>query len=179
MNLTFATLLAGLVLIAVGLPICLNRPTVTSSLKRLPRSRKAAILFFGIGAMWFLYRIWHLSEADFGQYRVQLFFFFAAVAGAAFFVVPDFLAVRGLAVLVLLGSSPLLNAAYMEYGHPQRLLMVTAVFAAIVAAIYLGASPFRLRDFIEWLFRRPSRARVFGSMLAGYGLLLCVVAFSY
>lgn len=179
MSLTFATLISGLVLLAVGVPVLLNHATVVSSLKRLPRSRKAAIVFFGLGAVWFLYRIWHLSEADFGQYRVQLFFFFAAVAAGAFYLVPDFLAVRGLAVLILLGATPLLEAAYMEYDQPQRLLMVGAVFVAITAAIYLGASPFRLRDFLEWLYRRPGRARIAGGLLAAYGLLLCGVAFTY
>lgn len=179
MSLTTATLLPGLILLFLGGLLLLDRATVVSSIKRLPRSRSAAILFFGIGAAWFLYRVWHLSEADFGQYRVQLFAFFAAVAVGAFFYVPDFLAVRGLAVLTLLGATPLLDAAYMEYDQPQRLLMVTAVFLAVAAAIYLGAAPFRLRDFFEWLYRQPRRARVLGSALAAYGLLLSVVAFTY
>ena len=179
MSLTLATLLPGLVLIALGLLFLINHAAVTTSIKRLPRSRTAAIVFFGLGAAWFLYRVWHLSEADFGQYRVQLFFFFLVVAAAAFVVVPDFLAVRGLAVLTLLVATPLLDAAYMEYHLPQRLFMVTAVFVAVALAIYLGASPFRLRDFFEWLYRRPQRARVLGAALAGYGVLLSIVAFTY
>jgi hypothetical protein len=93
--------------------------------------------------------------------------------------VPDFLAVRGLAVLMLLGAMPLLDAAYMEYDHPQRLFMVSAVYVGIALAIYLGASPFRLRDFFEWLFQRPMRGRILGGVLAGYGVLLAVVAFTY
>ena len=53
-----------------------------------------AYMLFGLGALWFLYRIWHLSEADFGAYRKQLFVFFALVAIGSFIYVPDFLAVR-------------------------------------------------------------------------------------
>lgn len=179
MSLTLATLLPGLFLLIVGALFLFDRAAISSSLKRLPRSRTAALLFFGAGAAWFLYRIWHLSEADFGQYRRQLFVFFVAVAGAAFYVVPDFLAVRGLAVLTLLAATPLLEAAYMEYDQPQRLLMVAAVYLAVATAIYLGASPFRLRDFFEWLYRRPGRARVLGLGLTAYGLLLAIVAFTY
>jgi hypothetical protein len=82
-------------------------------------------------------------------------------------------------VLVLMGAMPLLGAAYMHYEHPQRLFMVSAVYVAIALAIYLGASPFRMRDFLEWLFQRPSRGRVLGGILAGYGLLLAIVAFTY
>jgi hypothetical protein len=179
MSLTTATLISGLILLVLGTLFLLNHAAVISSVKRLPRSRSAAILFFGLGAAWFLYRVWHLSEADFGQYRIQLFIFFAIVAVGAFFYVPDFLAVRGIAVLTLLGASPLLDAAYMEYDQPQRLFMVTAVFLAIAAAIYLGAAPFRLRDFFEWLYRRPSRPRILGGALAAYGLLLAGVSFTY
>ena len=92
---------------------------------------------------------------------------------------PDFLAVRGLSVLVLVGAMPLLDAAYMEYGHPQRLFMVTPVFVAIALAIWLGAQPWRLRDFFNWLFGQPHRARGFGGLLTGYGLLLALAAFTY
>lgn len=179
MSLTTATLLPGLILIALGALFLLNHAAIVTSVKRLPRSRSAALIFFGLGAAWFLFRIWHLSEADFGQYRRPLFVFFAAVAVGAFFYVPDFLAVRGLAVIVLLGAMPLLDAAYMEYEQPQRLFMVSAVYVALALAIYLGASPFRLRDFFEWLYRQPRRARVLGGALAGYGVLLSIVAFTY
>ena len=97
----------------------------------------------------------------------------------SFYCVPDFLAVRGLSVIVLVGAMPLLDAAYMEYDHPQRLLMVTPVFLAIAAAIWLGAQPWRLRDFLEWLFRAAGRARLVGGLLLAYGLLLAAVAFTY
>ena len=93
--------------------------------------------------------------------------------------VPDFLAVRGLCALVLMGAMPLLDAAYMQFDRPQRLFMVTLVYVALALAIWLGAQPWRLRDFLGWLFARPGRARSFGGVIAAYGLLLGVVAFTY
>jgi len=72
-----------------------------------------------------------------------------------------------------------LGAAYMEYQYPQRLFMVSLVYLFIALAIWLGASPFRLRDFFGWLFARPGRSRSFGAALAAYGLLLAIVAFTY
>ncbi len=179
MSLTLATLLPGLFLVALGVPLLFNSSRVVSSLKALPRSQSAAYVFFGIGALWFLWNVLHLSPADFGDYRVWLALGFAAVAVLAFKCVPDFLAVRGLCVLVLLSASPLLEAAFMEYQHPQRLFMVTLVYVFIAFAIWLGASPYRLRDFFGWLFARPARSRTFGGALAAYGLLLAVVSFTY
>ena len=78
-----------------------------------------------------------------------------------------------------LAATPLLGAAFMEFGQPQRLFMVTLVFVAIVAAIYLAAVPYRLRDFFQWLFATPGRARVFGAGLLIYGLVLSGLAFTY
>ncbi len=179
MSLTTATLIPGLFLLVLGVLFLLNNSAVVATAKSLPRSQRGALVFFGLGAAWFLYRIWHLSPADFGQFRTLIFVFFAAVALLSFKLVPDFLAVRGLAVLTLLGAGPLLHAAYMEYDQPQRLFMVSVVYLAVALAIYLGASPFRLRDFFEWLFRVPGRARLLGGALAAYGLLLAGVAFTY
>lgn len=179
MSLILATLIPGLLLLAAGILFLIGNSAITAMFKALPRSQAAAYAFFGTGAAWFLCNVWNLSMADFGEYHVLLFAGFAAVAALSFKLVPDFLAVRGLCVLVLLGASPLLYSAYMEYDHPQRLFMVTAVYIAIALAIYLGASPFRLRDFFEWLYRVPSRGKVLGALLAAYGLLLVGVAFTY
>ncbi len=179
LNLTLATLIPGLILLVLGALLLISNTAIVSTLKAMPRSQAATVVFFGAASLWFLFNIWHLSEADFGQYRGLLFIFFALLAGLSFFLVPDFLAVRGLAVLVLLGAMPLLDAAYMEFAHPQRLFMVSAVFVALTLAIYFGAAPYRLRDFFEWLFRRPVRGRLLGGAFAAYGLLLMAVAFTY
>ena len=179
MSLTLATLLPGILLIVLGLPLLLNHSGYAAVLKAFPRSAAASYVFFGIGAAWFLYAIWHLSPADFGQYRTYLFIGFLLVAILSFRCVPDFLAVRGLATIILMSAMPLLESAYMEYEKPQRLFMVTAVYLALSAAIWLGAQPWRLRDFFNWLFAQPARARGFGGVLAGYGLVLSIVAFTY
>ena len=179
MSLTLATLLPGILFIVLGLPLLLNHSGYAAVLKAFPRSTAASYVFFGVGAAWFLYAIWHLSPADFGEYRTYLFIGFLLVAILSFRCVPDFLAVRGLATIILMSAMPLLESAYMEYEKPQRLFMVSAVYLALSAAIWLGAQPWRLRDFFNWLFAQPARARGFGGVLAGYGLVLSIVAFTY
>lgn len=179
MSLLLATLLPGLLLLALGVPLATNHSGFAAMLKAFPRSSAAANLFFGTGAAWFLWVVAHLGKADLIVDRPYMLIGFAVLAVLSLIYMREFLAVRGLAVLVLLGAMPLLDAAYMEYDHPQRLLMVTPVFVAVALAIWLGASPFRLRDFFEWLFARPGRTRAVGGVLLGYGLLLSVVAFTY
>jgi hypothetical protein len=179
MSLTLATLIPGLVLLVLGIPLLLNHTGYAAMLRAMPRSTTAAYLFFGVGAAWFLHAIWHLSPADFGEYRTYLFIGFLLVAILSFRCVPDFLAVRGLATVILMGALPLLEAAYMEYDKPQRLFMVSVVYLALSAAIWLGAQPWRLRDFFTWVFAQPARGRRIGAALAAYGVLLSIVAFTY
>ena len=179
MSLFLATLLVGLVLLLVGGALVSDTSLVRASLKAFPRSQRAAWVLFGGGAAWFLYRVAHLSEADFGQFRNLLLAGFGVVALLSFFYVTEFLAVRGLAALVLLAAGPLLDSAFGEYDIPARLFMVSAVYLTLTLALVLGAQPWRMRDAIEWVQRVPGRARIAGSVLAAYGLLLVGVAFTY
>lgn len=179
MSLTVATLLTGLFLLALGVPLLLVSSRAIAILKALPRSTNAAVFLFGTGAIWFLWNVLHLSAADFGEYRVWLALGFLTIAVLAFKCVPDFLAVRGLCVLMLLAASPLLTAGFMIYDPWTIFLYKIAVYLGISAAIWLGAQPYRLRDFFEWLFARPQRTRGVGAAFAAYGLVLAVVAFTY
>ncbi len=181
MSLFLATLLPGLFLALLGALLLWNDPRVSSTARALPRSRQATWLFFGAGAVWFLWRISHLGESDLIFFKTPqpVMLGFALLAVLAFIYTPDFLAVRGLCVLMLLAAEPLLYAAYMEYQHPQRLLMVGAVYVGLIGALYLAVAPYRLRDFFDWLFRVPSRARLAGGILLFYGLATSAAAFTY
>ena len=179
MSLFLATLIPGLLLIAAGGLLLWNAPVVGATARAFPRSRRAAWILFGAGAAWFLYIVTQLTEADFGNYKLVLFIVFAGIASLSFKLVPDFLAVRGLAVLVLLGAGSFLSAAFMQWELPQRRFMVALVYAAIIASLFLAGYPYRMRDFLGWLFARPVRARAAGALCGGYGLLLAIVSFTY
>lgn len=181
MSLFLATLLPGLFLALLGALLAWGDPRISSTCKALPRSQRGAWLFFGGGALWFIWRISRLGEADliFVSSPTPLMIGFGVLAVLAFVYAPDFLAVRGLSILTLLAAEPLLTAAFMRWEHPQRLLMVTAVYIALALMLYLAASPFRLRDFFEWLFKQPNRPRLLGAFLLIYGLVTAGAAFTY
>ena len=146
--------------------------------RAFPRSQNAAFILFGTASVWFLYKVLNLGPADFGQYKNLLFILFLITAIGSFRYVPDFLAVRGIAALGLLTANLLLNAAYMQ--EPQtRLFLVSFVYFVIVLALILGATPYKLRDFIDWLYRTDLRPRIVGGAVATYGLLLIGIAFTY
>jgi hypothetical protein len=181
MTLFLATLLPGLFLALLGALLLWNGPGLGVAARALPRSPAWGWLLFGAGAAWFLWRLSQLGESDLIFFKTPqvVMLGFGALAVLACIYTPDFLAVRGLCVLMLLAAEPLLYAAYMEYQHPQRLLMVTAVYVGLVAALYLAAAPYRLRDWFDWLFRVPARPRLVGAGLLAYGLAIAVAAFTY
>ena len=82
------------------------------------------------------------------------------------------------AILFLFYSREALDAAFMQ--EPEsRLFMVSIVYIGIAIALYLGAWPYRLRDFLNWLYVSGNRPRILGMSMAAYGILLGALAFGY
>jgi hypothetical protein len=179
MSLFLTTFLTGLLLFALAVPLLWNGKAVGPFLRTFPRSKRAAYVTVGIAAVWTLYRITQLGEADFGNYKTPLLIAFSALAVLSFRYVPDFLSVRGTAALVLLVADVILTSAYMQYDLPQRLLLVGLVYFAILLALYLAVCPYRARDFFNWLFSTSNRPRTLGIILGTYGLVLMVVSLTY
>jgi len=177
MPLFLATLLTGLGLIVLGVLLLLSTPMVVSSLKAMPRSPAATLVFFGGGLLWFLVRVATMGDADriIGDSNVPWVIAFAVLGVLSVKYVPDFLAVRGLSILLLLVASPVLDASFMNF-QPQVYPLNVLAYLAIVVALYLAAVPYRLRDFLQWLLAVPGRARGFGAGLLLYGILLNVLA---
>src|SRR3954469_23540479 len=103
MSLFLATLLPGLFLALLGGLLLANNSKVSSGAKALPRSKRGAWIFFGLGVVWFIWRLQRLVEADliFFTNPRPVMIGFGVLAALAFIYAPDFLAVRGLCVLVL------------------------------------------------------------------------------
>ena len=179
MSLFFATLLTASALLLISAALVWNGTPVGALARVFSRSRRASYVTMGLGAVWTLYRITRLGEADFGDYKMPIFIGFAVLTVAVFRYVPDFLSVRGACVLVLLIGDVLLSSAYMHYEEPGRLFLVTLVYVMILLALYLAVSPFRVRDFAHWLFARSHRPRIFGAISGAYGIILLGAALSY
>ncbi len=179
MSLFLSTLLTGVALLAAGAALLWNGNAIAPLLRSFPRSRRAAYVTMTVAAIWTLFRITQLGDADFGRYKTILLAVFALLALLSFRYVPDFLAVRGTAALILLSADVLLTSAYMQYDIPQRLFLVALVYLGIFLALFLAVAPYRARDFFNWLFSTSGRPRVCGMTLATYGLVLVVIAVTY
>jgi len=180
MSLFAVTLTTAALLLVFGAALLWSGPLVERAAQAFPRSKPAALVFFGAATLWFLDLLSKLGPADFGDYRQIFIFVFAAVGLGAFFVAKDFLAVRGVAVLLLLAARPALDVSLTYTPPPESRVWLNAfLYVIIVLSIYLGTAPYQARDLISWLFTKPVRARSLGAVCAGYALALAALASTY
>ena len=174
-----STLLAGLLFIALGALFVSTSKPVTILVKSFPRSRLAAYVTMGLGGAWTLWEVANLGEANYGEYRQYIFVAFAIIGLLAFKYAPDFLSVRGGCILYLLLANLILGGAFGRYEEPLRLFMVAPIYVGIAVSLYLGYSPFRMRDFLSWLFATDGRPRKLGLPFLIYGGFVSALAFAY
>ena len=178
MSLFYATLATGLFLILCGGSLLFNYDRSRTFLEAFPRSKTATYTLMTVVMIWFSFKIYNLGTADFGDYKTLLLAIFLTITVTSFYFVPDFLGVRALAGLTLLIADALLDAAYMQ-DPSSRLFLVSFVYCAIVFVFILSASPYVLRDIIDWFFKNQLRVQIFGYLLCIYGALLNYVALNY
>lgn len=173
------SLLAGVVFILAGLPLVLVPHRLVGALRAFPRHRLTGVLTMLVGGGWFIWKILQLGPADFGNYKELMALLFAATVIASIFYVPDFLAVRGVAILVLLTANVGLKSAFGLYDIPGRLVLVSVLYVFIVGGILYGLMPYLMRDTVEGLLSRIWRLRALGGFLAASGLAICAASFTY
>ncbi|MDQ8205272.1 hypothetical protein [Pelagicoccus sp. SDUM812003] len=173
-----ATLFFGLALLLMGGALLFKYGPVSAVARTFPRSSQAGVVLMIVAMTWTAWKVLHLGAADYGNFKQYILIGFGLLGLATFKYAPDFLSVRAASILYLFLANSLLDSAWMQYDKPMRLLLVAPTYLGIVFALYLAYAPFRLRDFLAWLFNRESRAKKLATALAIYGALLSGVAFA-
>lgn len=163
---------AYLLLAAIWAVAALAPLLAPEAVRGFPRSRGAAFVLFGAASAWFLWNLAHVGEADLaGIPREWLLAGFGFSAVAAFRLLPDLLAVRGLAGLLLLVAGPLLDAGFGK--TPQSLLLASLTYVLIIGSLAAGTAPYLLRDLITFVRAKPARVKT-ASALSGLASVACV-----
>jgi hypothetical protein len=179
MNLVYFTLCTSGFLGLLGLFLTFKSFKAEEVIRKFLRSQKASILLLAIGLFWFLFHhVQNLGEADFGEYKFIIGLIGVFIAVSSYFFINDFLAVRALCILLLFYSRLALDSAFLQ--EPQsRLFLVTVIYFIVMCAIYFGAWPYRLRDFLNWLYGNSKRSILLGVSFICYSLVLLGAALSY
>src|SRR5271170_5406123 len=97
--------LAVVIGLGLGLPQIygIMKPAAFAArVRKFPRSLRCGVVLMLLGTAWFVWYLNQESIADFAAYKPLLLAGFAGVGVASCIFVQDFLAVRGLAVVLLL-----------------------------------------------------------------------------
>ncbi len=151
----------------------------TAVARNFPRSLPVGVVLMLVGTAWFLFNLSQESIADFANWKNVLFAGFAAVGIGSCFFVQDFLAVRGLGVVLLLLAKLMVDTGRPNLPHTSWVLVIQAwAYALVIAGIWLTVSPWRLRDFVNWGTASPERVKLCCGLRLAFGLFVAVLGFT-
>ncbi len=142
--------------------------------RRFPRNTAAGYVLMLLATVWFLAYLQQESISDFAAFKPVLFGLFALVGVGACLFVKDFLAVRGLAVLLLLLAKLMTDTARWV-DTEWRLVIVTWAYVCVAAGVWFTVSPWRLRDIINWMTANEGRTRLLSGLRLAFCLLVVVL----
>jgi hypothetical protein len=170
--------LAGILLCLLGIVGFVLHTAAQKNAARFPRSRVAGIGLLALALVWSFWLVSTMEMGEFSAFRRPLLI--ALPIGFILTVrfVDEFLAVRALGILALLGAEPLLDAAFFRY-ETGRLVLTVFAYILIVLGLIWVTMPYTLRDQIGWLTKTAGRWRGFHALSFIYGAALIGLALFY
>ncbi len=176
LNLSTLAILLGL---GVGLPQIygLTRPAAfAAAVRKFPRSIPWGCALMLLGTAWFLWNLSQESISDFASWKNVLVAGFAGVGIGTCIFVQDFLAVRGLAVVLLLLAKLMVDTGRSALGiQPWVLVIQGWAYVLVIAGLWLTISPWRLRDLLEWGTATEKRIKIGCGIRLAFGLFVALL----
>jgi len=148
-----------------------------TGLRKFPRSIPAGWVLTLAGTAWFIWIVHHESLADFESLKPLLFTLFVGVGLGTCFFVQDFLAVRGLSVLLLLLGKLMVDAERWAASE-WRLVIAVWAYAMVLCGMWFTISPWRMRDLVYWGTANESRIRVTSAVRFAFGIFVAALGFT-
>lgn len=166
----------GTAIIATRLPGVLKPHAYADWLRKFPRAVVPGIVVLSIALVWCLFIVNGAREDGMAVPKNVVYLFLIGVYAGLIALKFDFLAVRGLAILLMMIAKVVVDSAN-QLETPWRLVMTVLAYVWAIASIWFTVSPYRMRDLVEWATVTDSRLRllsaigcVFGLFLIGLGL---------
>jgi hypothetical protein len=160
----------------------------------IPRSKPAGYLLMGLAIGWcatvvYLTGFMDVSEWKSDQWweafirslllllqagRPSVWIVFGVIYFLIVWLLDDFLAVRGLALLSLLVARVMLDAAFVVETR-ARLVMVVIAYLMVVAGMWFTIAPYRFRDLLGIVLANNRRCRWLCGAGAASGILLVML----
>jgi hypothetical protein len=126
------------------------------------------------GTAWFLWSLLRDTTSDFAPFKPLMLVGFGAIGVGACIYAQDFLAVRGLAVVVLLLAKLVLDTARWA-DTSWRLVLAVWAYLWVIGAVWITVSPWRLRDFIGFITASEQRIRIGSACRLAFGIFIVIL----
>ncbi len=177
LKLSTLSICLGLAFAALNLIGLFSPARFGAGARKFPRSLPVGYVLTLAGTAWFIWNVRHESLADFESLKPFLFTLFIGVGLGTCFFVQDFLAVRGLSILLLLLGKLMVDTQRWAASDWREVIAVWA-YLMVLAGMWFTISPWRLRDFIYWATANECRIRLTSAIRCAFGLFVAVLGFT-
>jgi len=176
MKLSLLSILLG---IGMGVPqvFGLTRPAqVAATANKFPRNLAAGVVLMLLGTAWFVWNVNVEPIADFSAFKPYMIGGFIAVGVLSCLFVQDFLAVRGLAVVLLLLAKLMLDTGRPHLGEsPFVVVIQTWAYVFVVMGIWFTVTPWKLRDILDWATATETRTRLLSGVRLAFAAFVLIL----
>jgi hypothetical protein len=181
MKLSLLSILLG---VGMGLPqlVGLTKPaSLGAAARKFPRNLAAGVVLMLLGTAWFVWLVNNEPIADFSAFKPYMMAGFIAVGVLSCIFVRDFLAVRGLAVVLLLLAKLMVDTGRPHLEQSPFVVVIQAwAYVFVVLGIWFTITPWKLRDIVNWATATEARTRLLSGVrlaFAAFVLILGLTAF--
>jgi hypothetical protein len=164
----------GLLVTLINLYGLIKPAEFAAAARKFPRSIPVGYVLMMAGTVWFMWNVSHESLADFEHLKPILFTLFIGVGLGTCFFVQDFLAVRGVSVLLLLLAKLMVDTERWARSD-WRLVIAIWAYLLVAAGMWFTVSPWRLRDLLYWATANEKRIRIGSAMRAAFGIFVAAL----
>ena len=170
-NLSTLSIILGLGLALPHAYGVVNPSGFCTALRKFPRSLPWGFALVLLGTIWFVRNLSQESISDFESLKPILYGVFVLVGIGSCIYVQDFLAVRGIAIVMLILAKLMLDAARWNES-PWSILIKIWAYCWVIGGIWFTVSPWRMRDLLNWHTATVQRARLLCAIRLAFGLLV-------
>lgn len=152
----------------------LNPQGFAESARKFSRSLLWGYVLMAVATFWFLYYLNLESVSDFAAYKPMMLGGFFLLSLLTCIYVSDFLAVRGLALVLMLLAKLMLDTARWHESE-WRLVIIIWAYLLIFFGMWFTIAPWRLRDFLNAATRSEHRIRVGSALRLAFALFVVLL----
>ena len=176
MKLSLLSILLGLGMVLPQVIGVMQPAKLSAAARKFPRHLPIGILLMLLGTAWFVWNVNIEPIADFSAFKPYMMAGFIAVGVLSCVFVQDFLAVRGLAVVLLLLGKLMVDTGRPHLGESPFVLVIQAwAYVLVLAGIWFTITPWRLRDLINWATATESRTRFLSGVRLAFAAFVLVL----